>query len=57
MPETNHLKDTSHIPDHNIVLGEPLAEDALSLGELGKQHHSVGKIKNNLQHTSMAQGK
>lgn len=32
MPETNHLKDTSHIPDHNIVLGEPVAEDALSLG-------------------------
>lgn len=43
MPETNHRKDSLHIPDHNIVLGEPLAVDALSMGELGK-HHSIRDI-------------
>lgn len=36
IPQTSHRKDTLHIPDHNIVLGETSEVDTLSMGELEK---------------------
>lgn len=36
VPQTSHGKDTLHIPDHNIVLGEPSQVYTFSKGELEK---------------------